>query len=338
MLDIGPFLADPGSPAGQAFTDQLGPVLHDIGFFYVIGHGVDRELAGQAHAVARRFFDLPEAERLRVENVNSPHFRGYTRFGHEFTNGRSDLRDQLDIGREQAAPRLGPDDPTWLRLRGPNQWPDQPDEFRPVISEWMAEMERVGASIVRAMAITLGLPADHFSEMVSPAEILLKVIRYLTPADATPSAAARQGVGAHRDTGFVSMIHQDTTGGLQVDRNGSFVDVPSVDDTLVVNVGEMFQLVTRGYFRATVHRVVSPAPGTERISLAFFYNPRLEATLEPVELPEDLAALAAGGDSDDPDNPILANYGENSMKVRLRAHPDVAARHHADLLTTRSLS
>ena len=45
-----------------------------------------------------------------------------------------------------------------------------------------------------------------------------------------------------------------------------------------------------------------------------------------------LAAAAPGGASADPDNPILANYGDNSLKVRLRAHPDVAAVHHADLL------
>src|SRR3954470_10074290 len=72
--------------------------------------------------------------------------------------------------------------------------------------------------------------------------------------------------------------------------------------------------------------------GVERISLAYFFNPQLEATLQPVALPPHLAALATGGDSDDPANPILANYGDNSLKVRLRAHPDVAAVHHADLL------
>ena len=88
----------------------------------------------------------------------------------------------------------------------------------------------------------------------------------------------------------------------------------------------MFQLVTRGYYKATVHRVVSPPPGTERISLAYFFNPRLEATLAPVDAPRPpRRARRRAATSDDPDNPILANYGDNSLKVRLRAHPDVAA-------------
>jgi isopenicillin N synthase-like dioxygenase len=96
----------------------------------------------------------------------------------------------------------------------------------------------------------------------------------------------------------------------------------------------MMQLLTHGYFAATVHRVVSPPPGTERVSDAYFFNPKLEATLEPLTLPPELAAHAPGGASADPTNPILANYGENSLKVRLRAHPDVAQRHHADLLVS----
>ena len=83
-----------------------------------------------------------------------------------------------------------------------------------------------------------------------------------------------------------------------------------------------------------MHRVVSPPPGTDRISLAYFFNPKLEATLAPIELPVALAAAAPGGESIDPSNPILANYGFNTLKVRLRAHPDVAERHHADLLAS----
>jgi len=94
----------------------------------------------------------------------------------------------------------------------------------------------------------------------------------------------------------------------------------------------MMQLLTSGYFAATVHRVVSPPPGSERVAIAYFFNPKLEATLEPLVLPPALAVDAPGWESADPSNPILANYGENSLKVRLRAHPDVARRYHADLL------
>jgi isopenicillin N synthase-like dioxygenase len=329
VLDIGPYLDDPASRAAMAFVAELGRTVHEIGFLYVVGHGIPAALGRDLHDVARTFFALPDVERLAIENVRSPQFRGYTRFGHERTNGRVDLRDQIDIGRELPPPTLGPHDPAWLRLRGPNLWPDALPGLRPLATAWMAQLEVLGQTLLSALAQALELAPDTFAAAVTPPEVLLKIIRYRTPADAVGD---RQGVGSHRDTGFLSFVHQDDVGGLQVERDGTLVDVAAVPGALVVNIGEMFQLVTRGYYKATVHRVVSPPPGVERISLAYFFNPRLEATLAPVDLPPHLAALAPGGDSDDPDNPILANYGDNSLKVRLRAHPDVAARHHADLL------
>jgi isopenicillin N synthase-like dioxygenase len=332
VLDLAAFATDEQSPGGKEFVDRLRDVVHDIGFFQLDGHGVPAALASELHVIARRFFDLPAAERTEIENVRSPQFRGYTRFGHERTNGAVDLRDQIDIGREQPARVPGPDEPAWLRLRGPNLWPSALPELRPAVTAWMDHLERVGAVLLRSMSLALGQPAGYFAAAVSPPEVLLKIIRYRTPPGDATGDQPGQGVGAHRDTGFLTFVHQDDVGGLQVDVDGAYVDVPSRPGSFVVNVGEMFQLVTYGYFKATVHRVVSPPPSVERISLAYFYNPRLEATLAPLELPAELAAAAPGGASADPRNPILANYGDNSLKVRLRAHPDVAERHHADLL------
>ena len=179
----------------------------------------------------------------------------------------------------------------------------------------------------------LELPPDTFAAAVSPPEVLLKVIRYVTPPDArrpTDRPGRRQPTAT---PGFLSFVHQDDVGGLQVERDGALIDVPPIPGALVVNIGEMFQLVTRGYYKATVHRVVSPPPGVERISLAYFFNPQAGGHARPGRPAARTSPPSApGGDSDDPDNPILANYGDNSLKVRLRAHPDVAAAHHADLL------
>ncbi|CAN5808969.1 2-oxoglutarate and iron-dependent oxygenase domain-containing protein [soil metagenome] len=313
------------------FVDELREVVHTVGFFHLVGHGVDPDLLAAGHRVAAEFFARPDDDRFEIDNVKSPQFRGYTRFGHEHTNGRADLRDQIDIGREQPEPTLGADHPAWLVLRGPNLWPAAVPEMRPVMTAWMDALEPVGDVLLRTMSQALGQPAHHFDDAVTPPEVLLKVIRYRTPDDASQDS---HGVGAHRDTGFLTFVHQNSVGGLQVEHRGEFVDVPVRPDAFVVNIGEMLQLVTHGYFRATVHRVLRPSPGAERISIAYFYNPKLEATLAPVDLPADLAADAPGGESADAGNPILANYGDNSLKVRLRAHPDVAQAHHAELLAT----
>ena len=124
-------------------------------------------------------------------------------------------------------------------------------------------------------------------------------------------------------------------GGLQVQRGGEWVDAPSVPGAFVVNIGEMLEYATGGYLIATNHRVVSPRYPDDRISVPYFFNPSLDARLPLIELPPELAAQARGV-TQDPTNPIHALYGENALKSRLRAHPDVAERWHADLLATRA--
>ena len=164
---------------------------------------------------------------------------------------------------------------------------------------------------------------------MTPPEVLTKIIRYPAPSDTFPTD---QGVGHHTDAGFLTLLQQDAVGGLEAEVHGEWVGVPALPGSFVVNIGELLQLVSNGYFRATLHRVVSPPKGVQRISIAYFFNPAFEAGVAPVTLPPALAAEAQGGDSTDPGNPIFSNYGLNTLKVRLRAHPDVAERHHADLL------
>ena len=326
ILDISGFRSDPDGP----FVEALRDAFHGIGAAYLVGHGVNDELVARVRSVAERFFALPEAERLAIENVHSPQFRGYTRLGNEHTNGLRDLRDQVDVGREQPAPEIGPDDPAWLRLRGPNLWPEGLPEFRAAVSEYNAALEQAGHALMRAVSLALGQPADHFDAMVTPPEVLTKIIRYPAPSEDFPTD---QGVGAHTDAGFLTLLHQqDGVGGFEAEVYGQWVAVPALPGSFVVNIGELLQLVSNGYFRATPHRVVSPPKGVQRISIAYFFNPSFDAGVAPVTLPAALAAEAPGGESADPENPILANYGFNTLKVRLRAHPDVAERHHADLL------
>jgi len=83
--------------------------------------------------------------------------------------------------------------------------------------------------------------------------------------------------------------------------------------------------------RANVHRVVSPSAGSDRLSVAFFLGARLDATVPLLELSPELLARARGI-THDPLNPLFREVGKNYLKSRLRSHPDVARRYHADLL------
>jgi isopenicillin N synthase-like dioxygenase len=299
---------------------RLREVAHEVGFFYLTGHDVPEALTRRLLDAARRLFALPQADKDAVAMVHSPHFRGYTRLGGELTRGEVDWREQIDIGPERA-PIGGPDQPDYLWLQGPNQWPAGVPELRAVVAEWDAALASVSRALLRHWAAALGSPDDVFDNAFaqSPAT-LIKIVHY--PA----TAAGSQGVGAHRDSGVLTLLLAEAgSEGLQVrGRGGDWVDVPAVDGAFIVNIGELLEFATGGYLRATEHRV-DLRHLRDRISVPYFFNPRLDAQMPTLSLPTELAQRAER--RADPSDPIFSVYGRNAWKSRLRAHPDVAAAH-----------
>ena len=323
ILDLS--LLDQGEEAAARFREELRTATHEVGFFYLTGTGVEEGLVDRMHKAARDFFALPEAEKLAIENVTSPHFRGYTRIGGERTQGKVDWREQIDIGPERDAVEDGP---AFNRLIGPNLWPAAQPELRDIVTEWQEHLVGVSHKLLRAWALSLGAGESYIDEHFGEPSTLLKIVRYPGTQDPEP----QQGVGAHKDSGVLTLLWVEPgKGGLQVQREGRWVDAPPVPGAFVVNIGEMLEYATQGYLIATNHRVISPRYPEDRISIPFFFNPALDAQLPLIELPAELAAQAAGV-TQDPANPIHSLYGENALKSRLRAHPDVAAIHHPDLV------
>jgi isopenicillin N synthase-like dioxygenase len=318
---------DAGDTQRAAFLAALRAAAHGVGFFYVEGHGVAAELQADLLQAARRFFALPDAEKLAIEMVNSPHFRGYNRVASERTRGRPDWREQIDIGPERAAFPHDALTPPWARLRGPNQWPAAMPELRTAVTRWQDAALAVLDRILRAFALALGQPIDALGPLYrEDPHHLVKLSRYpgLEPGTG-------QGVGAHKDSELITLLLQDEQGGLQVETPQGWIDVPPRAGTFVINIGELLELASDGYLRATTHRVVPPPAGAERLSAALFLGARLDATVPLLPLPPGLAAGARGPERD-PDNPLFREVGLNYLKGRLRSHPDVARRHHADLL------
>lgn len=313
------------------FRERLRTALHEVGFCRLTHFGA---APGQVEALmelTRRFFALPDEERLALDNRRSPHFRGYTRLGHEITAGRPDAREQLDFAPEQQpVPRERWDAPYRL-LEGPNQWPDGAlPQLRPAVLAWAELLSRVAAELTRAVAASLGLPPGHFDAAFDRPHWFGKLIRYV---GRDTDGADAQGVGPHADWGFLTLLLQDGSGGLQAlpSRTGEWTDVAPLDGALVVNVGEMLEVATHGYLVSTVHRVLPCAPGATRQSIGFFWSPRLDVVLDPVPLTPELAARAPGVTQTE-HNALLPRFGDNALKGWFRSHPEVAARHHADLV------
>jgi isopenicillin N synthase-like dioxygenase len=327
VLDLSRLEAGDGVCPG--FLAELRTAARDVGFFYLTGHGVEAALLRELMLVTRRFFALPETDKLAIEMVHSPHFRGYNRVAWERTRGAPDWREQIDIGAEREALPRSPSLPPWTRLQGPNQWPAALPELRPLVLRWQQASIQVLSRLLRAFALALGQAEDALLPLYgTEPHHVTKLIRY----PGRDAMGSDQGVGAHKDSELLTLLLQDDVGGLQVETAQGWIDVLPRPGTFVVNIGELLELASDGYLRATLHRVVAPPHGTERVSIAFFLGARLDATVPLLPLPAALAAQAHGPESD-PYNPLFRNVGQNYMKGRLRSHPDVARRHHADLFS-----
>ncbi|MBM3785501.1 MAG: isopenicillin N synthase family oxygenase [Acidobacteria bacterium] len=230
----------------------------------------------EAIASAREFFALAPAEKERLAIARSPHFRGYS----EMRNER-DWREQIHFGHEEPA-AAGTVDPC-EQLRGPNLWPGDPG-WRRKILELLADLEQAGRDVLATFAHGAGMQGDDLLPSTERPYLLLKLIHYLEPPAGRTS---RSGVAPHVDFSWLTLILQDETGGLETRTpEGVWMDVPPVPGTLVLHIGEVLQLVSRGRYPATPHRVVNRPGSGSRVSLPFFLNPALDRWIEPAKLPE----------------------------------------------------
>jgi isopenicillin N synthase-like dioxygenase len=325
---------------------QVRRVGHEVGFFYVVNHGIPAHISECYLAVIKQFFALPLATRQAIDKQCSPQFRGWEQLGSELTNNQIDYREQIDIGVERAT--IDEPDPYYMALVGPNQWPPQAElpGFREIVTDYFTRLSAVARQILRIMSLALDLDENHiervFGENPSP---YLKLIRY------PKTRAGGHGVGVHKDSGFLTLLLQDENPGLEAQANdNTWHPVDPVPGSLVVNTGELLQLITRNYFIATPHRVINRID-SERYSSAFFYSPDLNTLLDPLPIDstyiDDVmrserhrseglmasrAEMAAGTDGMASQlKPVV--FGERYWQRWVRSYPEIARKFYPDLMT-----
>lgn len=326
IIDLSRLHGDDGTRA--AFIAELRAVLHEHGFFYLVGHGVPKPLIDEMVAATKAFFALPEEDKLEIEMTKSAHFRGYNRAGMELTAGQQDWREQVDFDREEEAVEIGPDTPAWMRTLGPNQWPSAMPGLKDVVTRYQAEMTRISIDVLKAIALALGQDEDFFDPLYAEGPRQhLKILRY----PGRDGAGSDQGVGAHKDGGLLTILLQGLPGLRVQSHDGSWTPAPPMAGSFIVNTGELLEMATDGFVRADIHAATVPPAGTQRFSIPFFLGASHHGTVPVIDLPPELKAVARGV-SADPANPMLREVGANHLKARLRSHPDVAAIHYPDLI------
>lgn len=277
VIDFAPMYGDDAA-AQRTVAAALRDACVNVGFFYLVGHGVPQAVVDAVFAQAHRFFDLPDAEKMAIHVSRSKNNRGYGAMLDENTDptARGDLHEAFDLALDIPA-----DDPDVLAgktLYGPNLWPEGMPGFREDLMRYHGAIIAFGRHLFRAFAMALDLPEDFFDDKIARPLATMRILHY--PPQFGTIDEKQIGIGAHSDYECFTILAQDEVGALQVlNARGEWIAAPPMPGAFVVNIGDMMARWTNDYFASTIHRAINRS-GRRRYSIPFFYGPDWDTIVE----------------------------------------------------------
>jgi len=292
----------------ESVARQVGDACERIGFFYVVNHGISRLIIESAFAEARRFFELPD--KVKAELAYNDIQRGYKAQGTIIIPGHPpDRKEVFDMGVDISPDHIGVRE--GRPLHGPNQWPAD-SAFRKSMEAYYSRVCSLGHSLLPVFARALGLGASFFDSFHRDPFITWRIMRY--PGGS--SAPGQYGTAPHTDFGTLTLLAQDNSGGLQLClRDGEWVSAPIVENSFVVNIGDLMACWTNDRFTSTPHRVINDSDH-DRYSIPLFFNPSFDTVAQ---------CLPTCQDDDNPPRYQPIHYGEYLTQIYGRIFAPVSS-------------
>ncbi|MEL6792845.1 MAG: 2-oxoglutarate and iron-dependent oxygenase domain-containing protein [Pseudomonadota bacterium] len=274
-IDISPLNGQDRSK-WKAVADRMGAAAREVGFFYVVGHGVSAEKIEAAYSAAEEFFALPDEVKRSYYIGDSLNHRGYVPFTEkgDYADEKSRNYEAFDLALD-----LPHDDPDYLAgnlLLGPNVWPSLKG-FRERIGAYYASISDIGLKICASLELHLELEPGELTQQMTKPISQLRLLHYVRSAEAVETTSVN--MGAHTDYECLTLLHQRQKGLQVMTKGDEWVDVPVKPHAYVINIGDMMEAWTNGVFRSTPHRVLNLSP--ERFSMPYFVAANYDTVIQP---------------------------------------------------------
>jgi isopenicillin N synthase-like dioxygenase len=256
--------------ADETVARDLKAALASWGAFELVDHGVPGETIDGAFAAAAAFFKLPLETRMQIKV--DKHNRGYVPMHQTVYPGNlPDLKESFNVGTP--LPADDPDVQAGKPLHAVNRWPELPG-FRDAVEAYFNAVMALGHRMLGPLALCLDLKPDELRAHYRKPIAFMRLFHY------PPNSNVEQkeyGAAEHKDYGFLTILAQDATGGLEVrSPDGELVLAPPRPHHFIVNAGDMLSAITGDALRSAPHRVINRA-GNGRYSIPFFYDPDFDA-------------------------------------------------------------
>ncbi|CAA0840808.1 1-aminocyclopropane-1-carboxylate oxidase 5 [Striga hermonthica] len=256
---------------GEERAKTLAQIAHcceEWGFFQLINHGISEELLEKVKKVASECFKLER----------EPNFKN--------SKPVKLLNEIIDKKSDEKLENVDWEDVFMLSDDNGDQWPTKTPGFKETMEEYRSELKKLAVRVMETMDENLGLPKGYLNRAFNAgaqtgnkAFFGTKVSHY----PPCPQPERVNGLRAHTDAGGVILLFQDDeVGGLQILKDGEWVDVQPMKNAIVINTGDQIEVLSNGRYKSVWHRVRAMGAGNRR-SIASFYNPSFEAKIGPAE-------------------------------------------------------
>ncbi|TVU31703.1 hypothetical protein EJB05_23401, partial [Eragrostis curvula] len=245
---------------------KLGSACEHWGFFQLVNHGLDEGMLQKIKADITEFFNLPLEEKLAV--AIEPN--GVQGFGHHFVFSKEQKLDWVDLLFLATRP---------VEERSLAFWPTKPSTFRDTLDKYSLELANVSTQLLKFMAHNLGVDQDALLGAFKRQPQSVR-INYYPPCHQADKVL---GLSPHTDgVGMTFLLHVNDVQGLQIKKDGKWFSVESMPGALVVNIGDVLEILTNGKYKSIEHRAIVN-PDKERITIAAFHSADIFCTIGPLQ-------------------------------------------------------
>ncbi|MFV2030985.1 MAG: isopenicillin N synthase family dioxygenase [Gammaproteobacteria bacterium] len=274
VIDIADLVFDSSSAQARPAIKDIAQAARSWGFFQVVDHGIPAELIEAVWTQTRTVFALPIEQKLSILRSRDNPWGFYN---NELTKNQRDKKEVFDFTREGVDPIYGKS----------NRWPENQETFKTIMQEYLNACTQLSLTLLEAFCLGMDLSADYMRDDFASHNTGFMRLNYFPVEDPMADSAidhqpvADLGIHHHTDAGALTVLIQDTVGGLQVHKDGYWYDVPPIPGAIVINTGDMMQVWSNDMYHAPVHRVLAMAT-TDRYSLPFFFNPPASCKVSPL--------------------------------------------------------
>nr|AUH25680.1 ACO2 [Carthamus tinctorius] len=241
-------------------VEEIRRSASTLGFFQIVNHSIPPSLIDSAIDAMKKFFEESNEYKMKFYHREAGKGAAYSTNFDLYQSKAASWRDSLQV-------RMAPMEPAWDAV---------PEMCREALAEWDKAVVGLGEELMSILCEGLGVKSDKLKEL-SCLSARVSVSHYYPQR---PQPDLTVGLTAHTDPGVLTVLVQNEVGGLlQVKCGEDWADVEAVPGAVVINIGDLLQMMSNEEYKSVMHRVLANPVEGARVSIAVFFNPSIRENL-----------------------------------------------------------